>query len=178
MMKSNKLSFAYTAIFTLSFVIVLFLFWFIYFKPEAQTVYEWTKLLPAVNATLNTLCSMFLVAGFIAVKKKNIKLHITLMSLATVVSALFLVSYLTYHHFQGDTKFVAQGIVRPIYFGILISHIILSIIQVPMIFITLWNAFTSNFEKHVKWARFTFPVWLYVSVTGVLIFLFLKYLNH
>ncbi len=178
MLKSNKLSFTYTAIFTLSFFVVLFLFWFIYFKPEAQTAYEWTKLLPAVNATLNTLCSMFLVAGFVAVKKKKIKLHITLMSLATVISALFLVSYLTYHHFQGDTKFVAQGIVRPIYFAILISHIILSIIQVPMIFITLWNAFTSNVEKHMKWARFTFPIWLYVSVTGVLIFLFLKYLNN
>ncbi len=178
MKQSNKQSFAYTFIFSLSFLIIVFLFWFIYFKPEASASFSWVSSLPLVNAVLNSLCSLFLVGGYIAIKKRNIKLHIRLMSLATVVSALFLVSYLIYHHFQGDTKFIASGVIRVVYFIILISHIILSIVQVPMIFITLWNAFTNNFDRHVKWARYTFPVWLYVSVTGVLVYLFLNYLNN
>ena len=97
---------------------------------------------------------------------------------ATFTSALFLVSYITYHHFHGDTKFVAVGTIRPIYFGILISHILLSAIQVPLILSTLYLALTRKFVKHKKIARITFPIWLYVSVTGVVIFIMLSQFNH
>ncbi len=177
-MKSNTQKFAYSFILILSFLILSFLAWFIYIKPAASTELYWVSSLPALNALLNTLSSIFLVAGFIFIKKKNVKAHVLSMSFATATSGLFLVSYLTYHHFQGDTKFIAEGPIRYIYFSILISHILLSIVQVPLIFITLWNAFTKRYEKHKFWARWTFPIWLYVSVTGVIIFLFLKYLNN
>lgn len=173
----NKKSFVYTLIYVLSALITLFLVWFIYFKPEATHQYDWVVNLPVVNAFLNSLASVFLILGYYFVKKGKITWHIRSMSSATVSSALFLVSYLLYHHFHGDTKFIAQGFIRPVYFSILISHIFLSVVMLPMVLITLWNAFTSNFEKHKKWAKYTLPIWLYVSVTGVLIFVFLRYFN-
>ncbi|OIQ18581.1 MAG: hypothetical protein BM556_10020 [Bacteriovorax sp. MedPE-SWde] len=174
----NKKNFAYTAIFALSFVIVLFLVWFIYFKPASTAIYDWVEYLPFVNAGLNSLCATFLVLGYYFVKVKKVELHIKCMSSATVTSGLFLVSYLLYHHYHGDTKFIGQGLIRPTYFFILITHIILSVAMVPMVFITLWNAFTNKVEKHKKWARVTLPVWLYVSVTGVLIVAILKNFNY
>jgi putative membrane protein len=97
---------------------------------------------------------------------------------ALVLSALFLISYLTYHHFQGDTRFLATGLIRPIYFFILISHIILSVAVLPMVLITVFHALRGRFSNHKKIARYTFPVWLYVSVTGVLVFLMLNVFNH
>jgi putative membrane protein len=100
------------------------------------------------------------------------------MLLATFTSALFLVSYIAYHHFHGDSKFLAQGWIRPVYFTILISHILLSVVQVPLILTTLYLAYSKNFVKHKKIAKITFPIWLYVSVTGVLIFIILKWFNE
>ena len=177
-MKSDTQRFAYSFILILSVIILAFLTWFIYFKPEAQTEFAWVSSLPAVNAILNSLSTIFLLSGFYFIKKKNVKAHVISMSSATATSGLFLVSYLLYHHFQGDTKFVATGSIRYVYFSILISHVLLSMMQVPLIFITLWNAFTRRYEKHKFWARWTFPIWLYVSVTGVVIFIFLKFLNN
>lgn len=177
-MKSNSSRFAYSFILILSVLILAFLTWFIYLKPEASTELAWVSYLPAVNAILNSLSTIFLLAGFYFIKKKNVKAHVFSMSFATATSGLFLVSYLLYHHFQGDTKFVAMGPIRYGYFAILISHVLLSMVQVPLIFITLWNAFTKRYEKHKFWARWTFPIWLYVSITGVVIFIFLKFLNN
>lgn len=159
----------------LSVVILLFLFWWIYQK-EAPGTFDghWSSYLPYLNAFLNGMAAVFLVCGFVAIKNKKIELHKRLMVTTTFISGLFLISYLTYHHFQGDTKFLGQGLIRYLYFGILISHILLSIVQVPLIFLTLYFAFTQKLEKHKKIARWTFPIWLYVSVTGVLIFLFLN----
>jgi putative membrane protein len=99
------------------------------------------------------------------------------MYAATITSALFLLGYISYHHFHGDTKFIATGAIRPLYFGVLISHILLSATQVPLILSTLYFALTQQFVKHKKTAKITFPIWLYVSVTGVIIFIFLKYFN-
>ena len=96
---------------------------------------------------------------------------------ATFTSACFLISYIAYHHYQGDTKFMGLGIIRPIYFFILITHILLSIVQVPLILTTLYLAAAKNFVRHRKVARVTLPIWLYVSVTGVLIFVILKSFN-
>ncbi|AYF43248.1 MULTISPECIES: DUF420 domain-containing protein [unclassified Halobacteriovorax] len=176
-MKKNNSNFIYTLLFILSGFIALFLVWFIYFKPEAAVKLWWVDHLPFVNAILNTISATLLCMGYYFVKTKRVSLHIKSMSGATVTSALFLISYLLYHHYHGDTKFIAQGMVRPIYFAILISHVLLSIVMLPMILITLWNAFSGNFLSHRKWAKWTLPIWLYVSVTGVLIFIFLKYLN-
>lgn len=164
----------------LSSIILAFLTWLIYFKTGADLEGEmpWVNSLPALNALLNSLTSIFLVTGLIFIKKNRIDWHKRAMLAATGTSAFFLISYITYHHFHGDTKFVAVGLIRPIYFGILISHILLSVVQVPLILSTLYLAFTKNFQKHKLIARITFPIWLYVSMTGILIFIFLKFYNH
>lgn len=162
----------------LSATVIGFLFWLIYFKPAASSEgLVWVNYLPLTNAILNTITSAFLITGYYWVKRGNLGAHKQMMYAATLTSALFLVSYLTYHHFQGDTKFLATGWVRPVYFFILITHVLLSIVQVPLILTTLYFAFTEKFTKHRKVARITFPIWLYVSVTGVLVFIFLKAFN-
>ncbi len=155
--------------------ILVFLFWLIYFKPPAQASGGWYLYLPFVNAILNTLTSVLLVLGYRMIKANRKGAHIKFMLSAVATSALFLVSYLLYHHYQGDTKFLGEGLVRPIYFFILITHIVLSMVQVPLILTTLWLAFKKKWLAHRKVARITFPIWLYVSVTGVLVFIFLKF---
>lgn len=163
----------------LSAIVIGFLFWLIYFKANA-TGYDqgWVSSLPALNAFLNTLTSVLLVNGYVLIKRNRIDLHKKAMLAATVTSALFLLSYIAYHHYHGDTKFLGQGLIRPVYFFILISHILLSIVQVPLILSTLYLAFVKNYTRHKKFARITFPIWLYVSVTGVLIFIILKWFNE
>ena len=127
-----------------------------------------------MNATLNGVSSVLLVAGFVAIRRRNVNLHLRLMFAALVSSALFFVSYVVYHHFHGDTKFAGVGFVRPVYFFVLISHIVLSVVVVPLILTSFYLAFAGRLTVHRKLSRFTFPVWLYVSVTGVLIFAMLK----
>ncbi len=170
---------AFALIIILSLAILSFLIWLIYFKaganPEGGT---WINALPAMNAFLNTLTSFFLVIGYTLIKRNNIQWHKRAMYAATFTSALFLVGYISYHHFHGDSKFVAIGPIRTIYFSILISHILLSAIQVPLILSTLYLALTKKFVKHKKIAKITFPIWLYVSITGVVVFIFLKFFNH
>jgi putative membrane protein len=164
----------------LSFFILAFLTWLIYFKTGADLAGEqlWVNSLPALNAFFNALTAIFLVTGLVLIKRNKIDWHKRFMFAATGTSALFLISYITYHHFHGDTKFIAIGFIRPLYFGILISHILLSVVQVPLILATLYLAITKSFVKHKKFARVTFPIWLYVSVTGILIFVFLKFFNQ
>lgn len=162
-----------------SFMVIAFLVWLLYFKPGTDIVGEnsWVTFLPSLNAFLNTITSIFLISGLALIKQKKIDLHKKAMFLATGTSAMFLVSYITYHHFHGDTKFIATGMIRTFYFGILISHIFLSTIQVPLILSTLYLALSKNYVRHKKIARITFPIWLYVSVTGVLIFIMLRWFN-
>jgi putative membrane protein len=127
-----------------------------------------------VNATLNGVSSVLLIAGYRAVRRRNYALHVRLMLSALLSSALFFVSYVTYHHFHGDTKFAGHGLVRPVYFFILISHIVLSAVAVPMILTSFYLALAGRLPTHKRVSRITFPVWLYVSVTGVVIFAMLK----
>jgi putative membrane protein len=169
---------AYQVIVSVSIAIFIFLTWLIYFKARSETNLVFMNCLPYCNAFFNSLTSVLLINGLIQIKKNRIDLHKKLMLLATVSSAFFLVSYIVYHNFHGDTKFVATGTIRGIYFFILISHIILSAIQVPLILSTLYLAFTGKTIKHKKVARITFPIWLYVSITGVLIFVFLNWFNQ
>lgn len=175
-MKNEKL--AYKVIGLLSSIVFVFLIWLIYFKSAATTEASFVNYLPMLNAFFNFLTSVFLILGYIFIKNNRIDLHIKSMISATSTSALFLISYVLYHHYHGDSKFLGTGGIRYIYFFILISHIVLSAVQVPLILSTLYLAFTKNTQKHKKVARITFPIWLYVSVTGVLIFIFLRWFNY
>jgi len=161
----------------ISLAVLGFLFWLIYFKTPGKTDTEWFAELPAVNASLNALSACFLSIGLLAIKRGFKKAHITMMASATLSSALFLVCYIIYHSYQGDTKFLAEGLIRPVYFFILISHILLSMVAVPLVLLTLWFAITQRFTSHKKIARWTFPIWLYVSVTGILVYFVLHNFN-
>lgn len=132
-----------------------------------------TSDLPAFNAFFNLLSTLCLAFGYYSIKKKarDEELHKKVMISAVVFSAIFLAGYLTRHYYHGSTTFPDLGWIRTLYFVILIPHIILAAVMVPMILMTLYYAFTNQREKHRKIARITFPIWMYVSVTGVLIYL-------
>lgn len=153
---------------------LLFLVWLIYFKAPAATEVAWVTNLSAVNAALNSLSTVFLLLGFREIRARNFAKHMRFMISAFITSALFLVSYIVYHHFVGDTPFTGQGFIRPVYFFILISHIVLSIFVVPLVLSSFFFAFSGNFATHRKISTWTFPIWLYVSVTGVMVFFMLK----
>ena len=161
------------AIVVLSVAIAGFLFWLIYFKGKIAAP-EWVGYLPSANAAFNSLSALCLILGYINIRRRNRVVHMRFMLSATVFSALFLLSYITYHYFHGDTKFPGQGWIRPVYFFILITHISLSVIALPLILATLWYSLRNHFRFHRKVARWTFPIWLYVSVTGVVVYFVLK----
>ncbi len=127
--------------------------------------------LPALNATLNGLAAIFLAAGFVFIRRKNQTAHRNCMVAALCASALFLVGYLTYHFtVHGVTRFREPAWFRPIYLALLLTHTVLATAIVPMILITLSRALRERFDAHRKIARWTWPLWMYVSVTGVLIY--------
>ncbi|MST00731.1 MAG: DUF420 domain-containing protein [Pedosphaera sp.] len=129
--------------------------------------------LPAINASLNALSTLFLTAGFIFIKRGQINAHRNCMIAALGTSAIFLGCYLYYHFTVGGTKFVNPAWFRPIYFTILISHVILAVVILPLIAMTFTRALKQRYELHKKIARWTWPLWMYVSVTGVLIYFLL-----
>lgn len=129
--------------------------------------------LPTLNASLNTVSFFLLLFGYIAIKKGKRELHIKFMVSALLVSAAFLTSYLIYHYHVPSKKFPDLGIIKTIYLLILFPHIILATVMVPMIIKTFWHAWREEWEKHKKIARITFPIWMYVSVTGVIVYLML-----
>ena len=151
------------------------LVWILYFKGASDDVDSGRlSFLPAVNASINGLCAVCIVCGFFAIKSGRRKLHMGFMITAISLSAVFLVSYITYHTIHGDTKFLTEGAIRYVYFGILISHIICTAFALPLIFSAVFFAVTKRFELHKKVVKFTVPIWLYVSVTGVMIFFLLR----
>jgi putative membrane protein len=160
-------------ILVLSVTIAAFLIWLIYFKGRV-TGPVWVAYLPAANACFNSLSALCLIAGYIYIRRRNRIVHMRFMVAATVFSSLFLASYITYHYFHGDTRFPGHGWIRPVYLSILASHILLSMVALPLILGTLWWALRSQFKFHRKIARWTFPIWLYVSVTGVIVYLILR----
>ena len=131
------------------------------------------KDLPLLNAILNSLSTMFLLAGWWFITHQQIRKHIACMVSALVTSTAFLTSYLIYHYHVGHVRFTAEGPVRGIYYSILFSHLVLAIVLVPLIILTLIPALRSRFHKHQQIARWTLPIWLYVSVTGVVIYVML-----
>lgn len=129
--------------------------------------------LPTLNASLNSVSFVLLLCGFFAIKKGRRELHIKLMTGALIVSSAFLTSYLIYHFHVPSKKFPDLGWIKTVYLLILFPHIILATVMVPMILKTFWHAWRGEWDKHKKIARITFPIWLYVSVTGVVVYLML-----
>jgi len=129
--------------------------------------------LPHMNAVWNSISAILLLTGLFFIKRKKIVQHKTCMLLAFTASMFFLAGYLTYHYYHGTTRFLGEGVIRGVYFSILISHTILAIVNLPLVLVTLFFALREKFDLHKKIARWTFPIWLYVSVTGVVVYFFL-----
>lgn len=161
------------AILGVSVVASLFLFWLVYYHPPVDTDHTRFLFLPALNAILNALAAIALVVGFVKVKARQIKQHRAAMFAAFVFSSLFLVSYIANHALHGEyhLPIAHTGALWFSYLGLLLSHISLSIVALPLILITFFLSLTLRFEQHRALARWTFPIWLYVSVTGVMVFL-------
>ncbi len=132
--------------------------------------------LPTLNALLNTTSAVLLVSGYRLIRQGRRDAHKKAMTAALAVSALFLASYLVYHAQVGSVKFQKTGWIRPVYFSILLSHTILAACVAPMALVTVWRAWKGRFDKHRRLARITLPLWLYVSVTGVIVYLMLYHL--
>ena len=126
--------------------------------------------LPALNAVLNGTSAVLLLCGYLCIRRKKITGHRACMLSAFAVSTLFLISYLTLRYYAGMTRFTGEGWIRPTYFTILISHTILAAAVVPLALVTISRAIRGRFDRHVRIARWTLPFWLYVSVTGVLVY--------
>lgn len=129
--------------------------------------------LPTWNATLNATSALLLGLGYFFVRKRKITQHKICMMGAFTTSSLFLISYLIYHYYTGSRPFTGQGWVRYSYFAILISHSLLAAVIVPMALLTLWRALRGRFDQHRRIARWTLPIWIYVSITGVVVYLML-----
>jgi putative membrane protein len=161
-------------IFVVSGLAVSFLLWLLYVHHASSNFTGRWMFLPALNALLNGLCAIALCVGFYFIKHRQVQAHRRSMLLAFVFSSAFLASYIVNHALHGDTIFPGHGPVRTIYLAILASHVILSIVALPLVLTTFFFSLTGRFAMHRRIARITFPIWLYVSVTGVVVFAFLK----
>ena len=129
--------------------------------------------LPAVNATLNATAAIFLTAGYVMIRRGRRDLHKRCMLAALTSSALFLVSYVVYHANTGSRPFPGQGVIRVAYFAILVTHVVLAAVILPLAITTAARGLSAQYDRHVRIARWTLPLWMYVSVTGVVIYLML-----
>jgi len=134
---------------------------------------DYISYLPHINACLNGTSAVLLFSGYSFIRSGNVVAHRTCQVSALVVSILFLASYLTYHYHHGATRFQGTGLARPIYFTVLTSHTILAIVIVPLVALTFYRALRRDFTRHRRIARITLPLWLYVSITGVIVYLML-----
>ncbi len=134
-----------------------------------MTLYDF----PALNATLNGLSTVLLLAGWLFIRKRHVRAHLTCMISALVTSTVFLGCYLYYHAHAGSVKFTHAGAPKRVYLSILISHTILAVAVLPFIVMAVWNAIRRRFDVHKKWARIAWPMWMYVSVTGVIVYMML-----
>ena len=135
---------------------------------------ESLSFLPPIYASINGFTAVLLIAAVVAIKNKKRTLHERLMKLAIACSVAFLVMYVAYHMTSDSTKFGGEGAIKYVYFFILITHIVLSIIIIPLVLITYVKALTQQFDKHKKIAKITFPIWLYVAITGVVVYLMIS----
>ena len=139
-------------------------------RPESDSAPGVAASLPLVNACLNATSAALLTAGYVFIRRRLVAAHKTCMVSALVVSTLFLVSYVTYHSLAGSRPFAGRGWIRAVYFLLLISHIVLAAVIVPLALVTVYRAVQGSFARHVRIARWTLPIWLYVSVSGVLVY--------
>lgn len=180
----NKKKSYHTLIWSLSIVIPIAVA-FLLFLPQKLAIGSWVFLLPDLNAVFNSLTAIALFMGYIFIKNKNVKLHRLMMSIAFTLGSLFLVSYVLYHASADSTIFGdvnGNGVLdsgeqteslnfwRPIYVSILLSHIALAAIVVPLVLFAIYYALTDKISQHRKIVRFTFPIWMYVSITGVIVY--------
>lgn len=128
------------------------------------------SILPTVNASLNGFSTILLTLGFFAIKRRDIRNHRRFMTAALVSSAFFLTSYLVYHAQYGTVKYPFEDFTRPVYYAILVPHVILAAVMTPFILVLVWRAYKGDFERHKKLARVVWPVWMFVSVTGVIVY--------
>ena len=146
---------------------------FLYFSPKFNTNLD-LRTLPKVYATINFFTAIVLAMAFKAIKQKKIIRHRRLMVTALSLSVIFLILYVIYHSSAESVKYGGEGMIRYVYYIVLISHILLSIIIVPLVLITLSKAISGNYEVHRKWARWTWPIWMYVAVSGVIVYLMIS----
>jgi putative membrane protein len=159
------------AIIAVSVVASLFLAWLVYYHQPTDVAGTHLSFLPALNATLNGLCTIFLLFGLAFIRRRNVIAHRNSMFGAFLVSSLFLVAYIVNHALHGDMHFHGEGhALRVGYFALLISHISLSVVALPLILITFFLSLSGRFPAHKAVARWTYPLWLYVSVTGVVVY--------
>jgi putative membrane protein len=165
---------AIAAILVISAAATLFLFWLIYLHPAADASGTQYAFLPALNATLNGLSAVALLIGFTFIKARKIARHRAAMITAFIFSTLFLVSYILHHALHGDVRYPVHAAFRTFYLWLLSSHIILAIVALPLVLVTFFFSLTGRFRQHRAIARWTFPIWLYVSITGVITYVMLR----
>lgn len=139
-------------------------------QPKEDVVQDFS-FLPMMNAVINSTVSVLLVLGVVFIRQKKIPLHRTMMISAFVLSTIFLLSYVIYHYVSGDREYTREGTIRYVYYFVLASHILLSIAVVPLALLSIYRGTTNQIAKHKRLVRWTFPIWLYVSVTGVIVYL-------
>ena len=162
------------AIVAVSAAAVSFLLWLLYVHHPPSGFAERLRFLPALNAVLNGLSAIALIIGFSFILRRRIAAHRASMMTAFVFSSIFLVSYIVNHALHGDTIYPGHGAVRNVYLTILLTHVLLSVVALPMVLTTFFFALTGRFGPHRRIARFTFPIWLYVSITGVVVYAMLR----
>ena len=164
---------AIATILAISAAATLFLFWLIYVHPAAASSSQYA-FLPALNALLNGLSATALLIGYTFIKSRRIEAHRAAMMTAFGFSTLFLVSYIAHHALHGDVRYPIHAALRSVYLPLLASHIILAIVALPLVLVTFFFSLSGRIPQHRKIARWTFPLWLYVSVTGVVTYVMLR----
>lgn len=168
---NDKLVFRF--VFTIS-VVVFITVLFLSMLPRSTVIPSYAPLLPKLNAVLNGTCSVLLLFSLYQIKRKNIELHKRLNIAAFLLSSLFLVSYIWFHSFGIETRFPADNSLRPVYLLILSTHIILAAIVLPLVLISFYYGITLQVQKHRRLTRWSFPIWLYVTVSGVIVYLMIS----
>lgn len=165
----------YTPIVAILTVVIVALVTILFFLPayEGEVGFD-AKLLPMLNAIFNSFTFLALLVALFAIKKKNIRMHRAFIFMAFITTTLFLVSYVTYHYLTESTPYGGEGILRGIYFFVLLTHIVLAIVVVPLALLSLARGLSNQVDKHRKIARWTMPIWLYVSLTGVIVYLMIS----
>jgi len=168
-----KESIALRTIYVVS-AIVLVAVVILFYLPRVENPPSWIPLLPKLNAVINGLCSVLLIASFVMIKRKQISWHKRLNLTAFFLSCIFLVSYIIFHAYGVETRFPADSPIRPVYLFILISHIILAAVVLPLVLLSFYRGLTGKIEAHKRITRWSMPIWLYVTITGVVVYLMIS----